>query len=101
MLASASPAGADSKPSSDNGSSNCWAFLPVFPPNSSPSASQSHQHALVAALNQKTRGLARRAGLAGQPPFAVYTSELGHFFARKNAVAAGLASTIGAVKLRR
>lgn len=54
------------------------------------SASQSHQHALAAAINRKTKGKARHQGITGQRPFGVYTSQLGHFFARKNAVAAGI-----------
>ncbi|HXR08048.1 MAG TPA: pyridoxal-dependent decarboxylase [Candidatus Acidoferrum sp.] len=90
MLASASPAGAELEAIVGQWYQQLLGVPAGLSPQFFTSASQSHQHALVAALNQKTRGLARRAGLAGQPPFAVYTSELGHFFARKNAVAAGL-----------
>ncbi|MGA2542934.1 MAG: pyridoxal-dependent decarboxylase [Verrucomicrobiota bacterium] len=90
MLASASPAGAELEAIVGRWYHQLLDVPASLSPQLFTSASQSHQHALVAAINRKTRGLARRAGLTGQAPFAVYTSELGHFFARKNAVAAGI-----------
>jgi aromatic-L-amino-acid decarboxylase len=90
MLASGSPAGAELEAVVGQWYHQLLDMPACLSPQWFTSASQSHQHALVAAINHKTNGLARRAGLSGLPPFAIYTSELGHFFARKNAVAAGL-----------
>ncbi len=90
MLASASPAGAELEAIVGQWYHQLLHVPACLSPQLFTSASQSHQHALVAAINRKTKGLARRAGLTGQRPLAIYTSELGHFFARKNAVAAGL-----------
>jgi aromatic-L-amino-acid decarboxylase len=55
------------------------------------SASQSHMHALAAALNRYTRGQFRQDGLgASGVRFRIYKSELAHFFVEKNAIATGI-----------
>jgi aromatic-L-amino-acid/L-tryptophan decarboxylase len=54
-------------------------------------ASQSHMHALAAALNRRTHGAFRQDGLgATGARFRIYKSELAHFFVEKNAIAVGI-----------
>ncbi|MCG8598689.1 MAG: pyridoxal-dependent decarboxylase, partial [Verrucomicrobiales bacterium] len=88
MLRSASPAAVEV----EKGVGRLYASLLGIPDEHEPqvyhSASESHLHATLVAISTKVPDF-RSSGLLGKR-LVMYTSELGHFFANKNAVAVGL-----------